>query len=170
MNGPLPTDPDREVAEKARMLLEMAGVANIMLATAESCTGGMLAAVLTGREGVSGAFDRGFVTYSARAKQEMLGIEPSLISRHGEVSEETARAMAEAAVSRSAAGLVCAITGFTGEAEPGGETGLVYIATLHRDGRSALRECHFGERGREDARHLTVLAALDMMLETAGTT
>jgi len=154
-----------DIAEKAEQVLEQAAAAGIMVATAESCTGGLLAAALTAIEGESNAFDRGFVTYTGDAKQDLLGLDRAFLARHGEVSEETARAMAQAVLDRSKAGLVCATTGYTGKAEPGGEDGLVYIAAMHRDRRLLLRECHFGERDRAEARHLTVEAALDMLIE-----
>jgi nicotinamide-nucleotide amidase len=154
-----------EIAEKAARVLTQAAAADVMVATAESCTGGMLAAVLTAIEGESSVFDRGFVTYTRDAKRDLLGLDAAFIARHGEVSEETVRAMAKSALDRSKAGLVCAITGYTGKADRNGEDGLVYIAAMHRDRRLLLRECHFGERDRAEARRLSVEAALDMLIE-----
>lgn len=152
----------------AERVLEAAAQTNIMLATAESCTGGQLAALFTSIEGSSSQFDRGFVTYTAQAKSEMLGLDPMLIVRHGEVSREVAQAMAEGALERSVAGLVCAITGFTGPGGDGDETGLIHLAVLRPGARPILRECHFGERSREESRDMTVRAALEMMAEALG--
>src|SRR4051794_41766457 len=92
--------------------------AELTIATAESCTGGMLAALLTDIEGAGHGFDRGFVTYTKEAKTELLGIEPSLLDRNDAVSEVVARAMAEGALKRSKADLAVAITGFAGPAGP----------------------------------------------------
>lgn len=158
---------DRELRELARKVLEQAEAENLALATAESCTGGQLAALFTAVEGLSSQFERGFVTYTAEAKAEMLGIDPMVIVRHGEVSREVALAMAAGALERSAAELVCAITGFTGPAGHRDETGLIHLAVLRKGGRVIHRECHFGERGREDSRDMTVRAALEMLMEAA---
>ena len=149
----------------AEAILGRAKHVGVMVATAESCTGGQLAALFTAIEGSSGQFDRGFVTYTARAKSDLLGIDPMLIVRHGEVSREVAQAMATGALERSDSGLVCAITGFTGPGKQGDETGLIHIAVLRKGAPAILRECHFGEREREQSRDMTVRAALEMMAE-----
>ncbi|MBA4088054.1 MAG: CinA family protein [Novosphingobium sp.] len=149
----------------AEHVLAAAKRADLMLATAESCTGGQLAALFTSIEGFSSQFDRGFVTYTARSKSDLLGIDPMLVIRHGEVSREVAQAMAAGALEHSAAGLVCAITGFAGPGEDGDETGLIHLAVVRKGTPAILRECHFGERGREESRDMTVRAALEMMAE-----
>ncbi len=154
-----------ELIGMAQAVLEKAQTADIKVATAESCTGGQVAALLTSIEGRSSQFDRGFVTYNAQAKAEMLGVDPMLVVRHGEVSREVAQAMAEGALARSDAGVVCAITGFTGPGAPDDETGLVHIAVLRERAVPVFRECHFGERDRTDSRDVTVRAALEMLGE-----
>lgn len=154
-----------ELIEMASDVLAKAGAAKISIATAESCTGGQVAALLTSIEGRSSQFDRGFVTYNAKAKSEMLGVDPMLVVRHGEVSREVAQAMAEGALAQSDAGVACAITGFTGPGAPDDETGLVHIAVLGKQGLPILRECHFGERDRTGSRDVTVRAALEMLGE-----
>ena len=93
----------------------------LTIATAESCTGGMLAALLTDIEGAGRAFDRGFVTYSKGSKTELLGIDPELLERNDAVSETVARAMAEGALKRSEADIAISITGFAGPGAPGEE-------------------------------------------------
>jgi nicotinamide-nucleotide amidase len=134
----------------------------VRIATAESCTGGLIAALLTEIPGSSDVFERGFVVYSNRAKSELLGVPADLIAAQGAVSEAVARAMAEGALERSAAQLAVAITGIAG---PGGGTalkpvGLVHIAAA-REGRSTLHEAHcFGDIGRSEIRLQSVDAAL----------
>src|SRR4051794_41692647 len=99
--------------------------AELTIATAESCTGGMLAALLTDIEGAGHGFERGFVTYSKDSKTELLGIEPSLLEHNDAVSEVVARAMAEGALKRSRADMALGVTGFAGPAGPDKEEGLV---------------------------------------------
>lgn len=135
-----------------------------MLATAESCTGGMISATITDEPGSSNIFDRGFVTYSNAAKTEMLGVRPETLAAHGAVSEEVAREMAEGALARSAAGIAVSVTGIAG---PGGsETkpeGRVCFAVATTEGtRSELVD--FGPLGRHLVREATVAHALHMVL------
>jgi nicotinamide-nucleotide amidase len=139
------------------------------LATAESCTGGLIIACLTEIAGSSSVVDRGLVTYDNRAKEEMLGVSPALLATAGAVSEETARAMAEGALASAGVDLTIAVTGIAG---PGGATpakpvGLVHMAvaiggrpTLHR------REVFPGDRAA--IRQATVDAALALALEALG--
>lgn len=152
----------------AAALLERCRRAGITIATAESCTGGLIAATLTEIAGSSDVVDRGFVTYSNAAKSEMLGVDPALIARHGAVSEPVARAMAEGALARSGAGRTVAVTGVAG---PGGGTidkpvGLVHFAAAVRGGATAHRVERFGDRGRSAIRLATVAVALAMLAET----
>jgi nicotinamide-nucleotide amidase len=107
----------------------------LKIATAESCTGGMLAALLTDIEGCGHGFDRGFVTYSKAAKQDLLAISSDLLDRNDAVSEAVARAMAEGALNRSEANIAIGITGFAGPAGPDCEEGLVHIALARRVAR-----------------------------------
>jgi nicotinamide-nucleotide amidase len=139
----------------------------IMIATAESCTGGLIAAALTDIAGSSDVVDRGFVTYSNEAKNEMIGVPMELINQVGAVSKDVAIAMAEGALNNSRAGISIAVTGIAG---PGGGSaekpvGLVHIASARKGFATLHKECSFGEKSREDIRHQTVLSALAQVLE-----
>jgi nicotinamide-nucleotide amidase len=136
---------------------------NLTVATAESCTGGMLAALLTDIEGAGHGFDRGFVTYTKESKTELLGIEPSLLDHNEAVSEVVARAMAEGALKRSQADLALGVTGFAGPAGPEHEEGLVHLALARRGARTVHREEHFGAIGRGGIRVKTLKAMLEML-------
>ncbi|HEY8162454.1 MAG TPA: CinA family protein [Methylocystis sp.] len=138
------------------------------VSTAESCTGGLVSAALTGIPGASEVFDRGFVTYSNAAKTEMLGVPEALLAAHGAVSAETARAMAEGALVHSQADVAVAITGVAG---PGGGSpqkpvGLVHFACAKRGGDVALLERRFGPLSRDEIRSAAVDQALDLMIES----
>ena len=135
----------------------------LTVATAESCTGGMLAALLTDIEGAGHGFERGFVTYTKASKAELLGIEPSLLDHNEAVSEVVARAMAEGALKRSNADIALGVTGFAGPAGAGHEEGLVHFALARRNGRTVHREEHFGPRGRGVIRVKALKAMLDML-------
>ena len=126
-----------ETEEAARRLLSKACEREIVLATAESCTGGMLASLLTDVQGVAHAFDRGFVTYTNEAKHEMLGVPLDLIAGLGAVSKEVALAMAEGALERSRANIALSVTGF---ADKGDEPGLVHFACARAGRVTAHRE------------------------------
>ena len=157
-----PALPD-EIINAAMAFLETASDAEIGLATAESCTGGLLASLLTDIEGASNAFDRGFVVYSKEAKCDLLGLSHQLIDDCGAVSEPVARAMAEGALRRSNAGLAIAITGFAGPGEPDDEPGLVHFACAGQgiETRHCVR--HFGDIGRGATRVESLRVALDML-------
>jgi nicotinamide-nucleotide amidase len=141
-----------------------------MIATAESCTGGLIAATLTEIAGSSDVLDRGFVTYSNDAKTDMLGVAAALIDHHGAVSAEVAGAMASGALARSRAAVAVSVTGIAG---PGGGSaekpvGLVYIGLARRDQPTPHIERHvFGGR-RHEVRLQTVARAIDLLIETAG--
>jgi nicotinamide-nucleotide amidase len=137
----------------------------LTIATAESCTGGLVAGVLTEISGSSAVVDRGFVTYSNAAKTEILGVPAALIERVGAVSEEVARAMAEGALARSTADLAVAITGIAGPtgASPGKPVGLVHFAAMRRGGPTVLAERRFGDIGRSAVRLASVEVALGML-------
>lgn len=149
--------------EQAERLMRRLCDARLTVATAESCTGGMLAALLTDIEGAGHGFDRGFVTYTKEAKTELLGIEPDLLEHNDAVSEVVARAMAEGALKRSRADIAIGITGFAGPAAPSCEEGLVHIALARRNGRTAHREEHFGPKGRGVIRVQSLKVMLDML-------
>ena len=142
----------------------------LKLATAESCTGGLVAGVLTEIAGSSGVVERGFVTYSNAAKHELLGVPDEMLAAHGAVSEPVARAMAEGALAHSSADVAVAVTGVAG---PGGGTaakpvGLVHFAAARRGGETLHRECRFGDIGRGEVRLASVREALQLVLRAAG--
>jgi nicotinamide-nucleotide amidase len=149
----------------AEVVLADARAKKLRIATAESCTGGLIGALLTEIPGSSDVFERGFISYSNRAKQDMLGVPGDLIADMGAVSEAVARAMAEGAVANSHAHMAVAVTGIAG---PGGGTkmkpvGLVHMAAC-REGRSIIHEAHrFGDIGRTEVRIKTVEAALNLL-------
>src|SRR3546814_393483 len=150
----LPPDIDDAVAR----VLEAACDRNLMLATAESCTGGLLASLLTDVEGASHAFERGFVVYSEKAKCELLGIQQADITHCGAVSRTVAIAMAKGSIHSSEADIALSITGFAGD---GDEPGLVHFACARRDGYVVHREEHFGDIGRGPIRLKCLRVGLD---------
>lgn len=135
----------------------------LTIATAESCTGGMLAALLTDIEGAGHAFERGFVTYTKEAKTELLGIPGHLLDHNDAVSETVARAMAEGALARSKADLALGVTGFAGPAGEEYEEGLVHFALSKRGGSTTHREAHFGSIGRGPVRVQSLKTMLEML-------
>lgn len=149
-------------------LLERAHAAELMLATAESCTGGLLASLLTDIDGYGHVFDRGFVVYSEAAKCELLGLAQEQVDRCGAVSREVAVAMATGALAASDAQVSLAITGFAGPGAPGDEPGLVHFACAREDRETRHREEHFGDIGRGGVRQACLEVALEMMLEVVG--
>ena len=151
-----------ETEEATRRLLAKASERGLLFATAESCTGGMLASLLTDVQGVAHAFERGFVTYTEEAKSEMLGVPPALIEREGAVSKAVAIAMAEGALERSRANIALSITGF---ADAGDEPGLVHFACARAGRTTAHREEHFGPVGRGATRVASMKVAVEMMTE-----
>jgi nicotinamide-nucleotide amidase len=137
----------------------------LKIATAESCTGGLIAGTLTEIPGSSRVVERGFVTYSNTAKTDLLGVPEALLANGGAVSEATSRAMAEGALKRSDAHLVVAVTGIAGPS--GGSThkpvGLVHFVAVRRGGEILHREQRFGDIGRSEVRLATVREALAML-------
>jgi nicotinamide-nucleotide amidase len=153
----------------ARSLLDLCRSRKLMIATAESCTGGLVAAALTEIPGSSDVIDRGFVTYSNEAKRAMLGVEASTLQTFGAVSKETAIQMAVGALERADVDLAVSITGIAGPggATPGKPVGLVHFACAARDGRIIHREHRFGAIGRSAVRNRSVVEALRMLMELA---
>ncbi|MFN4040344.1 MAG: CinA family protein [Brevundimonas sp.] len=152
-----------DILTQAQAVCDAAGRAGLMVATAESCTGGLVAAALTALPGSSKMLDRGFVTYSNAAKADQLGVATELIEQHGAVSESVARAMAQGAVARSLADVAVAVTGIAG---PGGSehkpAGLVWFASQGPLGlRAEKRE--FGDIGRTEVRMASLRLALDLL-------
>lgn len=152
------------VLDEAAALLDECRTRGIMLATAESCTGGLIVAALTAIAGSSDVVDRGFVAYSNEAKTDLVGVPPALIARHGAVSEEVARAMAEGALSRSIADIAVSVTGIAG---PGGGSaakpvGLVCFALAQR-GRDVASTHHIFPGDRTTIRAAIVAQAFAMI-------
>jgi nicotinamide-nucleotide amidase len=154
-----------ELLMSARLLLADAEERRLKIATAESCTGGLVAALLTEIPGSSSVFERGFVTYSNRAKQELLGVPGDLIADAGAVSEPVARLMAEGALREAHANLAVAITGVAG---PGGGTplkpvGLVHLAAARENRAIAHEVLRLGDIGRAEIRMAAVGVALELL-------
>lgn len=154
----------------AREIVERYTAAGWTLATAESCTGGLVAGAITGIAGSSAVLDRGFVTYSNRAKVELLDVMDAALDAHGAVSETVARQMAEGA--RSRAGVTAAVS-ITGIAGPGGGTALKPVGLVHfacaGPKETVHREERFGEVGRAAIRENSIVAALEMLLDALQT-
>ena len=153
----------------AEAVLTAARKAGLTIATAESCTGGLVAAALTEVAGSSDVFERGFVTYSNAAKQEMLGVQETTIATHGAVSEETAREMAEGALAQSHAGLAVSVTGIAGpgpsERKPEGR---VCFALAQHGQPTKSETCEFGALGRNKVRRASCEHALALLLAASS--
>jgi nicotinamide-nucleotide amidase len=156
---------DEELLAEARALLNLCREKKLTIATAESCTGGLVAATLTEIPGSSDVVERGFVTYSNAAKMAMLGVPAGVIARFGAVSRETAEAMAQGALAYSPADLAVSITGIAGPGggSPGKPVGLVHFAAVARAGALMHYEGRYGDIGRAQVRHVSVKQALDML-------
>jgi len=149
----------------ARRVLKLCRARGLRIATAESCTGGLVAAALTEIAGSSDVVECGFVTYSNEAKQKILGVPAATLKRHGAVSSETAAAMAAGALKNSQADLSVAVTGIAG---PGGGSkqkpvGLVYFAAASRNGRRLARRRRYGKIGRSRVRLRSIAEALTLL-------
>jgi len=158
-----------DIQTLARQVIETAAARGLTLATAESCTGGLVAAALTAIAGSSAVVERGFITYSNAAKTELLGVPADLIEAHGAVSEPVARAMADGALTRSPAEVSVSVTGIAG---PGGGSadkpvGLVHFGAVGPSG-AVHAEHRFGDIGREAVRLASVRAALGLLLDRIG--
>jgi nicotinamide-nucleotide amidase len=151
----------------ASTVLSEARARGLRIVTAESCTGGLVSAALTDVAGSSDVFERGFITYSNEAKQDLLGVPADTLLAHGAVSAQTAAAMAEGALARARAELAVSITGVAG---PGGGSeakpvGLVHFATASRLSGTQTRQMLFGDIGRAGIREAATRVALEMLLE-----
>jgi nicotinamide-nucleotide amidase len=153
--------------DDAARLLESCKGRSFMLATAESCTGGLVSALLTAVPGSSAVVDRGFVTYSNAAKIEMLGVHGDLLQRHGAVSAEVARAMAEGALLHSEADVAVAVTGVAGPdgGTPRKPVGLVYLAAARIGASTLVRELRYGALDRATIREQAAADALSLARE-----
>lgn len=160
---------DLVTLEAAEHLIDLCSRKALTVATAESCTGGLVAGALTAINGSSRVMDRGYVTYSNLAKQQMLGVTPATLDFFGAVSRECAEEMVKGALVHAAVNLAVAITGIAG---PTGGTaekpvGLVHFAAASRGGRLIAHEARYGDLGRSQVRRLSVLQALAMLKELA---
>jgi nicotinamide-nucleotide amidase len=159
----------RALRERASRVLDLYRRRGMRLATAESCTGGLVAAALTAIAGSSDVFECSFVTYSNAAKQKLLGVPAATLRRHGAVSGETAVAMAKGALKRSGADCAVSVTGIAGPS--GGSkqkpVGLVHFAAARRNGKMLARRCLFGNISRERVRELSALEALMLLARLA---
>ena len=158
-----------ELRAAATAVLDACRTRGLKIVTAESCTGGLVAGALTEIAGSSDVFDRGFVTYSNAAKQQVLGVPADILREHGAVSRETAEAMARGALGKAKADLVVAITGIAGPGGggPGKPVGLVHFAAGMRAGALVHSEQRYGDIGRSLVREKSVLQALAMLKEMA---
>jgi len=155
-----------DIIKLAAETLQMARDKGWHLATAESCTGGLIMGALTEISGSSDVVDRGFITYTNRAKMEVLGVSAETLRMGGAVSCETAVAMAEGAIANSSANIAVSVTGIAG---PGGGSaekpvGLVHMACASRNGETMQEKHLFGDIGRDKVREATVIAALKLFL------
>ena len=161
---------DAEIQELATRVLAACRARQWMVATAESCTGGLVAGALTEIAGSSDVVDRGFVTYSNAAKMALVGVPEATLAAYGAVSRQTAEAMAQGALARAPVDLAVAITGIAG---PGGGSaekpiGLVHFAAAAKNGRLIHREKRYGDIGRSEIRRASVIEALTMLIDLAA--
>jgi len=157
----------KDIEDAARAIIGDFSARGLTVATAESCTAGLIAGALTEIAGSSSVFDRGFVTYSNEAKQQMIGVRAETLAAHGAVSRPTALEMAEGALRQSGAAATVAVTGIAG---PGGGSqekpvGLVHLAAARKGRETLHREMRYGDIGRSAVRLATVRTALEMLAE-----
>ena len=161
---------DDDICGRAAALVALYRQRGLTLASAESCTGGLVAGLITSVPGSSDVFERGFVTYSNAAKIDCLGVDGALLEKFGAVSAEIAAAMAAGLLQRSPADVAVSVTGIAG---PGGGSaekpvGLVYFGLARRGGDAATLEKRFGDLGRAKVRAAAIAVALDLLYQAAG--
>jgi len=161
---------DKELSRRAAELIALYRERGLTMATAESCTGGLVAGLITSIAGSSDVFERGVVTYSNAAKAECLGVDAALLDCFGAVSVEVAKAMAAGLLERSHADVSVSVTGIAG---PGGSSlgkpvGLVHFGRARRGATPATVEKRFGDLGRTQVRLAAVAVALDLLFQAAG--
>ncbi len=156
----------KQLTDKTAQFIDHARTAGIMAASAESCTGGLIGALITSIAGASDVYERGFVTYTNEAKSELLGIPAAIIQANGAVSAEVARRMAQQCLLKSNADIAVSVTGIAG---PGSDShkpaGLVYFGLAARDHPVRIVCKRFGDRGRDEVRLAAVETALDLLSE-----
>ena len=160
---------DLIVLEAAEQLLDICKRKHLTVATAESCTGGLVAAAISAISGSSAVLDRGYVTYSNEAKEQMLGVTPTTLEAYGAVSRECAEEMARGALAHAQVDLAVSITGVAGPTggTPEKPVGLVHFAAASRSGQLIAHEGSYGDVGRSQVRRLSLLQALTMLSELA---
>lgn len=160
---------DQNVLDAATAVLDVCKRKSLTVATAESCTGGLVAAALSHIAGSSAVLDRGFVTYSNLAKQQMIGVTPATIDFYGAVSRECAEEMVKGALAHAGVDLAVSITGIAGPtgAVPGKPIGVVFFCAAARSGRVISHQAQYGDIGRAQVRYASVLQALAMLRELA---
>jgi nicotinamide-nucleotide amidase len=160
---------DEDIVEAAKNLLTICRRKNLLVATAESCTAGLVAGTLSEVPGVSSILDRGYITYSNQAKHEMLGVPLDVLNRHGAVSRETAEAMVRGVLGHSRVHLAVSVTGIAGPDGGSAEkpVGLVHFAAATRSGKLTHAEKRYGDIGRANVRKQSVLQAFRMLHELA---
>jgi nicotinamide-nucleotide amidase len=160
---------DDDIVEAAKRLMAVCKRKNLLVATAESCTAGLIAGTLSEVPGVSSILDRGYITYSNEAKRDMLGVPREVLEQHGAVSRQTAEAMVRGVLGCSRVDLAVSVTGIAGP--DGGSTekpvGLVHFAAATRTGKLVHAEMHYGDIGRANVRKRSVLQAFLMLHELA---
>nr|WP_194303978.1 CinA family protein [Chthonobacter albigriseus] len=154
-----------DVEAAIQRVLKQACERDLKITTAESCTGGLIASLLTDVEGCSHAFERGFVVYTEDAKHQMLGVPMEMLEKEGAVSRAVAVALAEGALAHSPADISLSVTGFAGPAGPGDEPGLVHFASARRGRPTRHLEAHFGDVGRGAIRIACVRTGLGLLRE-----
>lgn len=159
-----------DIEDTARRIVTDFSARGLTIATAESCTAGLIAGAITEIAGSSNAFDRGFVTYSNAAKQQMIGVSGETLEAHGAVSRPTALEMAEGALRHSNADISVAVTGIAGPGGGSGEkpVGLVHLAAARKGRETLHREMRYGDIGRSAVRLATVRTALEMLVELSA--
>lgn len=160
---------DDDIVEAAKRLLDICKRKNLLVATAESCTAGLVAGTLTEVPGTSSILDRGFITYSNQAKEDMVGVSAATLKSHGAVSRETAEEMARGALTHAPVDLAVSVTGIAGPDGGSAEkpVGLVHFAAASRSGALIHAEKRFGNIGRADVRKQSVLQAFRMLHDLA---
>jgi nicotinamide-nucleotide amidase len=160
---------DDDIVEAAKRLLDICKRKNLTVATVESCTAGLVAGTLTEVPGTSSILDRGFITYSNQAKEDMVGVSAATLKAHGAVSRQTAEEMARGAIARAPVELAVSVTGIAGPDGGSAEkpVGLVYFAAASRSGQFAHAEKRYGDIGRADVRKQSVLQAFRMLHDLA---
>ena len=159
-----------DILQSASQVIEALRTKFRKVTTAESCTGGLVAAAITSIAGSSDVFEFGFITYADMAKADMIGVDAALIKRHGAVSVEVAQAMAEGALATASADLALSITGIAGPGggSPAKPVGLVFVGCAVRGAATLVQRYEFGDIGRDEVRLASVRAGLKLLEEAAG--